>query len=200
MALTAEQLWNTTGTSFLPSQVAALNALGDVPSGTSLQNVPPSTQAPLTTNVSTSGSLGGDFLNSLTSPFRTVGHMVGYTALAYGIYKLMKTRKLSLTTAAILAFGVWGSGLWDRLKQYLPKNSDGSTNYLALAGMAMPNSTVKTAAGIGLAGGTITAASLIVPLVVGWLSTKLFSKGRTYKRSYSRPRYYSRRRYSYRRR
>jgi len=117
---------------------------------------------------------------------KNVGHLIGYGALAYGLYRLIKRRRVGIMEIALIAGGVWGSGLWNTLKNLLPKDASGNTNVMALAGMMFPNPTVKTIAGASAAGVGITAAGILIPLIASWLGNKLFSKKKTYRRTYSR--------------
>lgn len=124
--------------------------------------------------------------NGILSPSGIFGSdIVGYAALAYGGYRLIGKRKRDIMTLAMVAYGLWATGL---LGQLLPRNSDGKVDLKTIALTAV-SPTLGMASMVGI-------SAVALPLIIG-----LFKKKSSYRRRrYARPYRTSYRRRSYRRR
>ncbi len=106
---------------------------------------------------------------------------LGYAALAFGGYKVMKSRQLNAVALIALVYGLYSVG-W--VKQLIPQNTDGSPNWPMIAVCAVLPPTA--AALIGGIGGVI----------VSIFAHKMFKTGRrrfTGRKRYTRTSYRGRR-------
>lgn len=123
-----------------------------------------------------------------------IGKYLGYGLLAYSGYKIFRTRRVNLINIAMLAGGLYFSGILKNIGNYLKENNISIPQVLA---MALPGKAGQYARiGIPLAVGMPLALAAI-PAVAGLLGSVISRRQprrRIYYRPYYRRRYYRRRR------
>lgn len=126
-------------------------------------------------------------------------HIAGYAAIAYSIYKMSRRRRLSLPQIALLAFGIWQSGIWnDYIKPNLFPQGVSKTSLVTLAAAMLPGTIgrVATSAFPLVAGAGGLLAGILIPIAINFWKKRLMPQRSFRRQRFSyRKRFYPRRRY-----
>lgn len=132
------------------------------------------------------GGLATNITGALTNFTGSLGgNVLGYGALAFGAYRAFRSRRVNLLTLGLMIYGLWSIGVIPLT--LLPRNSDGSINFIAL-GLAVILPPTAAALVAGVPG-----------IIISTLARGLFKRRRRFTRRFRS--YRPRRRWSnYRRR
>lgn len=120
--------------------------------------------------------------------------VIGYGLLAYGAYRLWRTKRLNLATGGTVLAGLIMSGVMHKIVNYVKSSGISTGNLLSLLLPGKAGTIMNTA--VPLASG-VPIALVAIPAVAGIIKSLIFSrpKRRFYRRSYRPYRYSYARKY-----